>query len=45
MGVRGVIPYMLDAGIDTFVEIGPRKNFIKFCKEKHKRKECKNIEY
>lgn len=39
------IQNMLDAGIDTFVEIGPRKNFIKFCKEKHKRKECKNIEY
>lgn len=32
------IQNMLDAGIDTFVEIGPRKNFIKFCKEKHKRK-------
>lgn len=39
------IQNMLDAGRDTFVEIGPRKNFIKFCKEKHKRKECKNIEY
>lgn len=39
------IQNMLDAGIDTFVEIGPRKNFIKFCKEKHKGKECKNIEY
>lgn len=39
------IQNMLDAGIDTFVEIGPRKNFIKFRKKKYKRKRCKNIEY
>lgn len=31
------IQNMLNEGIDTFVEIGPRKNFIKFRKEKFKR--------
>lgn len=31
------IQNMLNEGIDTFVEIGPRKNFIKFRKEKYKR--------
>ncbi len=31
------IQNMLNEGIDTFVEIGPRKNFIRFCKEKYKR--------
>ena len=31
------IQNMLNEGIDTFVEIGPRKNFIRFCKERYKR--------
>jgi [acyl-carrier-protein] S-malonyltransferase len=28
-----VLQTMYDDGIDTFIEIGPRKNFIRFCKE------------
>ena len=33
------IEYMINEGVDTFVEIGPRKNFNRFCKENFKR--CK----
>ena len=33
------VEYMLQNGVDTFVEIGPRKNFNRFCKENFKR--CK----
>ena len=39
------IQNMLNEGIDTFVEIGPRKNFIRFCKEKYERQRRENIKY
>lgn len=31
------IETMLDDGVDTFIEIGPRKNFIRFCKKNSNR--------
>lgn len=37
------IKYMIENGIDTFVEIGPRKNFNRLCKEGFKR--CKIDKY
>ena len=39
------IQNMLNEGIDTFVEIGPRKNSIRFCKEKYERQRRENIKY
>lgn len=27
------IEYMIESGVDTFIEIGPRKNFNRFCKK------------
>jgi [acyl-carrier-protein] S-malonyltransferase len=31
------------SGVDTFIEIGPRKNFIKFCKKNKQR--CESVKY
>ena len=43
--VSKTIQNMLNEGIDTFVEIGPRKNSIRFCKEKYERQRRENIKY
>ena len=39
------IQTMLNEGTDTFIEIGPRKNSIRFCKESRNRKRNNNNEH
>lgn len=39
------IQNMLNNGIDTFIEIGPRKNIIGICKKSTNKQRCKNIKY
>lgn len=39
------IQNMLNNGIDTFIEIGPRKNIIRICKKSTDKQRCKNIKY
>lgn len=30
---KDTIQNMINEGVDTFIEVGPRKNFIRFCKK------------